>query len=77
MPHIVCHVLINKNNPDIISGREGFECTFNCFWLRVGFDNKEVGRFGGAVTYTCQKETGDGVLFDCKKGQYKPTQPSV
>ena len=71
MPHIVCHVLINQNNPNIIPGRERFECTFNSFWFRVGFNNEKVCRFGGAVTNTCQKETCDGVLLIVIYGNLK------
>ena len=62
VPHLVCYMLVNQNDSNIITLSEVFEGILHCFGFGIGFDGEEVGGVGGAVAYSCEEETGDSIL---------------
>jgi hypothetical protein len=55
-------MLINQNDSNIITLSEVFEGILHCLGFSIRFDGKEVGGVGGAMTYSCEEETGDSIL---------------
>lgn len=66
VPDVIGNMLIDKNNPNIISLGEVAECFFYLLEFGVCLDNEKVGGVGCAVSYTCEKESAYGILSELK-----------
>lgn len=53
MPDAVGNVLIDQNDPNIITGRQVLKCFFYLWKLRVLFDNQKVGPLGRPMSDSC------------------------
>jgi hypothetical protein len=63
MSNVVCDVLVDKNNTDVVALGKIIEGILDLNQLCVLLDNQKIGSLGRAVANTSQKESGDGVLF--------------
>jgi len=59
---IVCYMLINKNNTNIITLGKLFQCGFHNLGFGVLFHCEEVTRVGCSVADSSEEKSGDGVL---------------
>ena len=63
MTHIIGNMLIDQDNSNIIPLSKCLKCVFDNVRFGVLFYYEEVGGVGCSVAYSCEEETGDGVLF--------------
>jgi len=63
MTQIVGYMLVDENNPNIISLSESFQRVFDGLWPCILLHCEEVARLGCSVPYSSEEETGDGILI--------------
>jgi len=67
MSNVVGNVLVDENNPNIVSGREILKGLLHLLELGVRLDNQEVGSICCSVTDSSQQEPSDSVLQEKRK----------
>jgi hypothetical protein len=70
MSYIICNVLVDENDTNVIPGRQSLKGLLNLRQLRVLLDNQKVGSLCGSVANACQQETRDSVLVK-RRGKWR------
>lgn len=63
MSDIIGNMLINKDDSYIIPLRKVQKSFFHLLKFGIGFDNEEIGGVCCTVSYSCQEESRNGILW--------------
>lgn len=62
MSNVIGNVLVNQNDPDILTSGKVLKGLFDLWQFGVLLDHQKIGALGIAVSHTRQEKTSDGVL---------------